>query len=72
MLSAVSVSIDVVVATNSRDLSLSCLETLWKYASNAAKTDDKYRRIKKTNDIYQVNAPTSFNLLTIEHLNFFV
>jgi hypothetical protein len=53
MLLEVSVSIDVVVATNSRDLSLSCLETLLKYASNAEKTDAKYRRIKKANDIYQ-------------------
>jgi hypothetical protein len=60
MLAAVSLSIDVVVATNSKDLSLSCLETLLKYASNAAKTDDKYRIIKKSNDIYQAESSHFF------------
>jgi len=53
-MSSLSVSIDVVVATNSVDLTLSCLEIIYKYFSNAAKADDKFRRINKANDIYQV------------------
>uniref|UniRef100_A0A7S0QTY3 PUB domain-containing protein n=1 Tax=Cryptomonas curvata TaxID=233186 RepID=A0A7S0QTY3_9CRYP len=52
-MSSLSVSIDVVVATNSVDLTLSCLEIIYKYFSNAAKADDKFRRINKANDIYQ-------------------
>lgn len=65
MLSAVSVSIDVVAISNSRDLAISCLETLLKYASNSAKPDEKYRKIKKANDIYQAlirfHPPTSLH-----------
>jgi hypothetical protein len=63
-MSAVSVSIDVVVATNSVDLSLSCLDILYKYFSNAAKPDDKFRRINKANDLYQVHF---FVILGCEH-----
>jgi hypothetical protein len=55
-MSAIAVSVDVVVATNSVDLSVSCLEILYKYFSNAAKPDDKFRRINKANDIYQVRS----------------
>jgi hypothetical protein len=57
-MTALTVAIDVVVATNSTDLALSCLEIVYKYFSNAAKPDEKFRKINKNNDIYQVSAGT--------------
>ena len=61
-MSSVSVSVDVVAATNSADLAVSSLEILYKYFSNAAKPEDKFRKINKANDIYQVCRKTE-NLL---------
>lgn len=58
VMTALTVAIDVVVATNSTDLALSCLEIVYKYFSNAAKPDEKFRKINKNNDIYQVSAGT--------------
>ena len=66
-MSALSVAVDVVVATNTTDLSLSCLETVYKYFANAAKADDKYRKINKNNDIYKVRCAALISSRTHSH-----
>ncbi len=47
-------SIDVVVATNSVDMSLSCLEIIYMCISNAAEPENRFKRINKLSHIYQV------------------
>jgi hypothetical protein len=51
---SVEVAVDQLVSMNVNEESYACLEILNKYFMNGAKTEEKYRRIKKTNDVYQV------------------
>lgn len=52
-MAGVSAAVDVLIATNSKGSSLRCLEILYKYCDNAFKEDDKFKKIKKSNDIFQ-------------------
>jgi hypothetical protein len=51
---SVEVAVDLLVSMNVNEESYACLEILNKYFLNGAKPEEKYRRIKKTNDVYQV------------------
>ena len=51
---SVEAAVDALVSMNVYEDSFGCLDILKKYFSNAAKPDEKYRKIKKTNDVYQV------------------
>lgn len=56
---SVEAAVDILVSMNVHEESYFCLDILNKYFANAAKPDDKYRKIKKTNDIYQVWVQTN-------------
>jgi Ni,Fe-hydrogenase I cytochrome b subunit len=47
-------AVDQLVSMNLHEVSYECLEVIKKYFINAAKPDEKYRKIKKSNDVYQV------------------
>jgi hypothetical protein len=54
-MAASAAALDVLIAANSTASSLHCLQILNKYLENALKTDEKYKKIKKSNDIFQVD-----------------
>ncbi len=51
---SVEIAVDQLVSMNVNEESYACLQILNKYFMNGAKPEEKYRRIKKTNDVYQV------------------
>ena len=50
--------VELLVKGNAPEEALISLIFLRKYLSNAGKQEEKYRIIKKTNEIYQVNTRT--------------
>ena len=52
---AISDAVDLLISMNVHEESYGCLDILNKYFANAAKPDDKYRKIKQTNDVFQVD-----------------
>jgi hypothetical protein len=51
---SIEAAVDLLVSMNVSEESYHCLDILNKYFANAAKPDEKYKKIKKTNDVYQV------------------